>query len=158
YFPKDGFDALHAPPGGPIQVRVGLFAAGRKNVGVLLKLKNSPRNWSLNRSVKLRFLKMETSAFFGPGPLATRRARFPNSWIAAPGTLGVVPGTLNAAGLKYPSALQLLSTMDGPEIRSATLKVLKTGGRTLVRMSVGKPPRSVKMPFTSHPAITFPIG
>src|SRR5215813_3149695 len=99
-FPKDALLALHAPPGGPIQVSVGLLAAGRKKVGVFVKLKNSARNCSIVRSLKRVFLNNETSAFFDPGPRATRRAESPNCWMATPVTLGIVPGMRNAAALK----------------------------------------------------------
>ena len=34
------------PPEGPIQVSVGLLAAGSEKIGVLVRLKNSARNWS----------------------------------------------------------------------------------------------------------------
>src|SRR5439155_19328547 len=134
----------------------GLFAAGRKNVGVLVRLKNSARNCSRYRSVKLMFLKMDASAFLDPGPRVTRRAAFPKFGIAVPVTLGVVPGTLKAAGLKKLSTPGLLTCMLWPETRSATLNVLKTGGRTLVRMSVGNPPRIVTMLLTCHPPTIFP--
>src|SRR5215471_8639845 len=99
-FPNDGFEALHAAPGGPMQVSVGLLAAGRKKVGVFVKLKNSARNCSIVRSLKRVLLNIETSAFSEPGPRATRRAESPNCWMAAPVTLGIVPGTWNAAALK----------------------------------------------------------
>ncbi len=45
---------LHALPGAPMQVSVGLLAAGRKNVGVLVKLNISARNCSIVCSVNDR--------------------------------------------------------------------------------------------------------
>jgi len=50
--PKLGLRALHAPPGGPWQVRDGLAADGRKKVGVFVRLKNSARNSKYFCSVK----------------------------------------------------------------------------------------------------------
>src|SRR5882724_2319696 len=73
-FPNDGLAELQALPEAPMQVRVGLLAAGRKKVGVFVKLKNSARNCSIIRSVMVVFLKTDTSAFLDPGPRATRRA------------------------------------------------------------------------------------
>src|SRR5690242_8236150 len=96
--PNRGLFESQALPGAPIQVRVGLFAAGSKNVGVLLKLKNSARNCSIMRSPRVVFLKMEISAFFEPGPRATRRAELPNRLTGAPDALGTVAGTAKAAG------------------------------------------------------------
>ena len=97
--PNNGLFELQALPDAPMQVKVGLLAAGRKKVGVFVKLKNSARNCSIMRSPKVVFLKIDTSAFLEPGPRATRRAEFPNSWTGAPVVLGVVPGTVKAAGL-----------------------------------------------------------
>ncbi len=91
--PNKGLFELQALPGAPMQVRVGLLADGRKKVGVFVKLKNSARNCSIIRSPKVVFLKKDTSAFFEPGPRATRRAESPNSWIGAPVALSTVPGT-----------------------------------------------------------------
>ena len=62
-----------------MQVSAELLAAGRKNVGVLVALKNSARNCRKWRSVKLKFLKMDPSTFFEPGPRAARCAAVPNS-------------------------------------------------------------------------------
>ena len=49
-----------------------LLAAGRKNVGVLVALKSSVRNSRYRRSVKLKLLNKDASAFFEPGPRAAR--------------------------------------------------------------------------------------
>ena len=62
-----------------MQVSEELLAAGKKKVGVFVALKNSARNSRNRRSVKLKFLKREASAFLDPGPRAARWAAVPNN-------------------------------------------------------------------------------
>src|ERR1700678_3940977 len=97
---------------------------------------------------------MDESRFLSPGPMPIRRPQLPNSSMGAPVTLGVVSGTVNAAGLNQPSTPAFGSFRGTPGTQLATLNVLNTGGSTLVRMSVGNPPRRVRMPFTTHPPST----
>ena len=68
-----------------------LLALARKNVGVLVRLKNSARNCRLVFSEIRVFLKSEKSKFVDPGPRATCRAESPKRWISAPLRLGTVP-------------------------------------------------------------------
>ena len=49
-------------------VSPGLSAAGSVKFGVLVRLKASPRNWSLAFSVTSNSLNSEKSRFFEPGP------------------------------------------------------------------------------------------
>src|SRR5262245_50487802 len=95
------FELLSLPKLGESTESAALLADARKNVGVLVKLKNSALNWSVVRSEKLVFLKTEKSVLTDPGPRATWRAELPNSRIGTPVELSTVPGTRNAAGLKY---------------------------------------------------------
>src|SRR6266536_1430391 len=51
---------------------------GCPNCGVLNTLKNSERNWSLQRSLKAKSLNRETSKLTRPGPYSALRAALPN--------------------------------------------------------------------------------
>src|SRR5437588_7610728 len=76
--------------------------------------------------------------------------------MGAPVTLGVVPGTVQALGLKYPSTLWLLNTRGWPATASGTLNVLNIGGITLVRILVGNPLRRLRIAFTCQPPMSLP--
>jgi hypothetical protein len=69
--------------------------------GVFVRLNASAPNCRLTASVRAVFLNNEKSKFVEPGPRPICRAEFPNISIGAPVALGTVPGTRNAAGLKY---------------------------------------------------------
>src|SRR5207244_11167746 len=92
---------LSLPKTGDPTVSVVPLADARKNVGVLVRSKNSVRNCRAARSASRRFLKAEKSVFTDPGPRPTCLAEFPKRWIGTPVLLGTVPGMRNAAGLKY---------------------------------------------------------
>src|SRR5579864_2199084 len=89
-FPKFGLPIL----------RAGLLAAGRKNVGVLVRLNASARNCAFIFSRTRKFLNREKSKSVDPGPRPTRRAASPNRVIGTPVTLRTWPGSVKAAGLK----------------------------------------------------------
>src|SRR5436305_2646274 len=101
----------------------GLFADGRKNAGVLVRLKDSARICRLNRSAKAKFLKMEKSRFLVAGPLAALLANVPNCVSAVPLTFKTDVGCENAAGLKKPSGPAFGRYIETPGTPFGTLKV-----------------------------------
>src|SRR3954469_5362469 len=96
-------------------VKEGLFAEGRKNAGVFVRLKDSARNCRLNLSANAKFRKIEKSRPFVAGPRAARRANVPNCVSAVPLAFKTEVGWENAAGLKKPSGPAFGRYIETPE-------------------------------------------
>src|SRR5690242_15819534 len=104
-------------------VNDGLFADGRKNAGVFVRLNDSARNCRLNRSANTKFLKMEKSRFLVAGPRPALLAKVPNWVSAVPLTFKTDVGWEKAAGLKKPSGPLLGRYMGTPWTPLGTLNV-----------------------------------